>query len=164
MFRPAALLQETQKVTLMKRKALAFILIIVIALSAATWLVYNQISELQNQKNAPKAKIIAFTADMSWRGPVVGVIMDITFNVTVQNIGTNDINGANITVERITADNDSSICSYYTENLTVLHPRETYQAEAFIFTDVSHFYEVTGSNFIASLKLNDTVLDERKLF
>jgi regulator of replication initiation timing len=32
-----------------KRKALAFILIMVIALSVASWLVYDQISELQNQ-------------------------------------------------------------------------------------------------------------------
>jgi hypothetical protein len=32
-----------------KRKALALILIIVIALSVASWLVYNQVSELQNQ-------------------------------------------------------------------------------------------------------------------
>jgi hypothetical protein len=148
----------------MKRTALALILIIVIVLSVASWLVYYQISEPQNQNNTPKAKITAFTADMSWRGPVVGVTMDITFNVTVQNIGTNDINGTNITVERITADNDSSICSYYIENLTVLHPGETCQIKAFIFTDVSHFYEVTSSNFLACLKGNGTVLDERKLF
>jgi cell division protein FtsB len=36
-------------VTLMKRKALAFILIIVIALSVVAWLVHNQISDLQSQ-------------------------------------------------------------------------------------------------------------------
>ena len=35
--------------TTIKRKALAFILIIVIALSVASWLVYNQINKLQNQ-------------------------------------------------------------------------------------------------------------------
>jgi cell division protein FtsL len=45
----AGLLQETQKVIHIKRKAIALILIIVIALSVASWLVYNQISELQNQ-------------------------------------------------------------------------------------------------------------------
>ena len=33
----------------MKRKALAVILIIVIALSVASWLVYNQIGKMQNQ-------------------------------------------------------------------------------------------------------------------
>ncbi len=36
---------------LMKRKALALILIIVIALSIATWLVYNKISELESQNS-----------------------------------------------------------------------------------------------------------------
>ena len=34
---------------LMKRKALAFVLVIVIVLSGASWLVYNEVSELQNQ-------------------------------------------------------------------------------------------------------------------
>jgi uncharacterized membrane protein (DUF106 family) len=40
----------------MKRKALAFILIIVIVLSSSSWLVYNQIIELQNQIAALQAK------------------------------------------------------------------------------------------------------------
>lgn len=42
--------------TIVKRKALALLLIIVIALSVATWLVYNQISELQNQISEQEAQ------------------------------------------------------------------------------------------------------------
>ena len=41
---------------LMKRKALAFILIIVIVLSSSSWLVYNQFIELQNQIAELQAK------------------------------------------------------------------------------------------------------------
>jgi predicted PurR-regulated permease PerM len=40
----------------MKRKALTVILIIVIALSVASWLVYNQISKLQNQISELRAQ------------------------------------------------------------------------------------------------------------
>jgi hypothetical protein len=58
------------------------------------------------------SKITTITADMSWNNPV-GVTIALIFNVTVQNIGTNDIGGANITVERITNENDSQICEYY---------------------------------------------------
>jgi hypothetical protein len=43
-------------VTHVKRKAIALILIIIIALSAASWLVYNQISDLQNQITELKAQ------------------------------------------------------------------------------------------------------------
>jgi FtsZ-binding cell division protein ZapB len=43
-------------VTHVKRKALALILIIVIALSVASWLVYSQISDLQNQISELKAQ------------------------------------------------------------------------------------------------------------
>jgi septal ring factor EnvC (AmiA/AmiB activator) len=40
----------------MKRKALAFILLVIFAISAAAWLVYNQVSELQNQISELKAQ------------------------------------------------------------------------------------------------------------
>lgn len=41
---------------ILKRKVLALILIIAIAMSVASWLVYNQISELQNQISELKAQ------------------------------------------------------------------------------------------------------------
>jgi hypothetical protein len=82
----------------MKRTALALTLIIVITISVIAWYFLIQTNN--------KAKIIAFTADMSWNNPV-GVTMAITFNITVQNTGTNDIDDINIKLERITNENDS---------------------------------------------------------
>jgi hypothetical protein len=41
---------------LVKRKALAFMLIVIFAISAAAWLVYNQVSEMQNQISELKAQ------------------------------------------------------------------------------------------------------------
>jgi hypothetical protein len=148
----------------MKRTALALTLIIVIAILVIASYFLPQTNTTIPQTNKAEAKITAFTADLSWHGAVVGVTIDMTFNVTVQNVGTIEVNGANITVERISADNDSSICSHYTEELSVLHPGETRQIGAYIFTDVNHFGEVTTSNFLAILSVNGTVLDERRLF
>jgi hypothetical protein len=124
--------------------------------------------------NTNKVKITAFTADMSWNIPV-GVTMAITFNVTVQNIGTNDIDGVNITLERIINKTESLIGSYFYSNenstyfyengnLGVLHSGEIRKIRVDFFTSLDHYAEVTSSNFLASLKWNGTVLDERKLF
>jgi hypothetical protein len=79
-------------------------------------------------------------------------------------MGTTDISGANITVERITDLNDSPICSYGNVNLGILHLNEIREVKSIILTDISHFGEVTSSNFEASVIVNGTVLDERTLF
>jgi hypothetical protein len=64
----------------------------------------------------------------------------------------------------MSANNEDPICSTFTEKLSILTPEETRQLSAYIFTDVNHFGEVTSSNFLATLSVNGTVLDERKLF
>ena len=54
----------------------------------------------QNSPPIISARIASFTVDTSWNNPV-GVTMAITFNVTVCNNGTVDINGGNLTVQRV---------------------------------------------------------------
>lgn len=123
------------------------------------------ISSLNNntQSNFPqtstKAKITDFVADMSFIGPDAGLATHVTLNITVKNTGTSDINGANITVNRIVSINDSSICSYYytEEKLGTLHPGEAHQTTVYIITNIINFSEVASSNYLATLEVNNTV-------
>ena len=126
----------------------------------------NQTSLLQDQINkfSVQANITAFTADMSWYNPV-GVTMVVFFDFTVQNTGTIDISNATLEVQRITNGTDSFITyDYINGNEITLHPNETRQIRVGVFTNLDHYTEVINSSFIASIKLNGNILDERKLF
>lgn len=121
------------------------------------------ISSLKNNtQTSIKAEITDFVGDMSFIGPDAGLATHVTLNITVKNIGTTDISEANITVDRISSINDSSICSYYytEENLGILHPGETHQTTVYVITNIINFSEVASSNYLATLKVNDTVLDD----
>lgn len=111
-----------------------------------------------------KAKIVAFTADTSFQ-PIAGLELVMSFNVTVQNIGKNDIDLANVTVQRITNGTDTLVGWVYLDNNTIdLRFNETKLIRTTLLVSLDHYDEVARSNFIASIRLNETILDERKLF
>jgi FtsZ-binding cell division protein ZapB len=131
-----------------------------------TSLLQDQNHELQDRINkfSVQANITAFTADMSWYNPV-GVTMVVFFDFTVQNTGTIDISNATLEVQRITNGTDTFVTyDYINGNEITLHPNETRQIRVGVFTNLDHYTEVINSSFIASIKLNGNILDERKLF
>jgi hypothetical protein len=155
--------QTKINITFSKRKLIIVIVIVaaiamIIALLIPSW--YNS----QQHANVYKAEIVSFTADTGFY-PIVGVTMILYFNVTVQNIGKGDINSANVTVQRITNGTDTlSEYVYLDENIVTLHSGEIRLIRVTLLTSLDHYGEVASSNFIASIKLNGAVLDERKLF
>jgi hypothetical protein len=87
-----------------KRKALAFILIIVIALSIATWFVYNRISELQGQNSelqepVESVKITDFEWTSDWGPGSVGFQWGRSFNITLQNLGDSAVEGLSVDIK-----------------------------------------------------------------
>jgi opacity protein-like surface antigen len=117
----------------MKRKALAFILIVVFAVSAAAWLVYTKVSELQNQISELQAQndelqdqigelqnqntALQDKLDKIYEGPVQitefkligrwnapgGVLAAIGFNLTIHNLENRDVNGLTVEVRVLNA-------------------------------------------------------------
>ena len=181
---------------LMKRSALAFILLIVIVLSFASWLVYNQVSELQNQidklqsqnsdlheqvselqdqnnelqehlnelhkqiDNAEKVMITEFSSPTGWRNPV-GVAMDVVFNITITNTGTNDVEGLTLEIKRLNFEEDPF---NITRKLDIIHAGETTELQEFIIISMDRYFsEFYSSNFVATLKLGELALHERTL-
>lgn len=110
----------------MKRTALAFILILVIALSAATWLVHTQISELQSQNSELQdqvneledqnkelqeqlreledsiegVRILGFEWTGSGGPGAVGIQWARNFNITLQNLGNSAVEGLSVDVKQ----------------------------------------------------------------
>jgi FtsZ-binding cell division protein ZapB len=187
----------------MKRKALAFILLTIIVLSFASWLVYNQVRELQNQieelqsqnsdlheqvselqdqnnelqgqneelqeqlnelhkqiDDAEKVMITEFSSPTGWRNPV-GVAMDVIFNITIMNTGTNDVEGLTLEIKRLNFDEDPF---NITRKLDILHVGETTEIQEFIIISMDRYFsEFYSSSFVATLKLGELALHERTL-
>ena len=153
----------------MKRKATAITLIIVISLLVVAWLfILHTNNGIPQNNEAVQAKITAFTVNWGGLPPIVGVTMYVSFNLTVQNTGTEDLYGLNITVERIANDSESQYYYwwYYHNGTFALRATESAQIRVELFPDLGSWRQMIDShqNFLATLSVNGTVLDERKLF
>jgi type II secretory pathway pseudopilin PulG len=174
---------------LMKRIALALVLIAITILSIAAWFVQSQIGEFQKQvielqdknnelqeqneelqeqinelqkqiDNAAKVMIIEFSSPTGWRNPV-GMAMDSIFNVTIMNTGLNDVEGLTLEIKRLNFDEDPY---NITRKLDILHSGETTEIQEFIIIGMDlYFDEFYYSSFIATLKLGGLVLHMRTL-
>ena len=137
------------------------IAILVIGLLASIW-------QQPYPQKITKAKIIDFTVDWGSLPPIVGVTMVISFNITVQNIGTENISNLNVDVKMLSNETNTNIeeyLYYYEQNFT-LDSGQTTSTKIDFFVDLNAQQQMINShqNFLATLTSNGTVLDERKLF
>ena len=78
-----------------KRTAVAAFLVVLILASATTWFFFNQINT-PDQIN--KVRITAFSVDPEgWKNPV-GLLLTCSFNITLQNMGINDVQEVKLSV------------------------------------------------------------------
>jgi hypothetical protein len=167
----------------MKRKALALILIIVIALSVASWLVYNQISDLQNQIGELRTQndeledqigklqnqnsllqdrlietyraspVHIISVKMIGWTPIGGLTIGSRVNVTVQNNGSADISGLTLTVRLV--NNNTEIGRGYAQQIDWLRAGMSREFSGNIFYGLGSSFEIESR-----VKLGDVVLDE----
>lgn len=155
-----------------KRKALAIVLIAIVALSLATWFIYSQIRELQNQidelqahhRNVDVARIVTVSNNTQWGNPV-GMAMESWFTVTVRNDGSNTIEGLtlNLTISGVS----DEIYDWWTSApIGTIQSGKTSEAQISIIL-LNNGYEnidnVVGHNAVIQLILNDKILDTSTL-
>ena len=135
------------------------IVILVIALFAFYW------NTSQFPKETVEAKITDFSADLGWY-PIAGVTMIVFFNVTIQNVGNQNISGVQVTVQRLNADNISLVSGNYTmANVGEVNSGETHLVKLDYLFGLDRYNEYAHSNYIAVLSINgSTVLDEKRLY
>ena len=168
---------------LMKRKTLAFVLIVVIALSVASWLVYNQISDLQNQISELKSQndeledqigrlqnqnsvlqdrlnetygaspVHIASVKMIGWSPIGGLTIASKVNVTVQNHGFTDLSGLALTVRLV--NNNTEVGNGYVQQIDGLRAGESREFSGNIFYGLGSSFQIESR-----LKLGDVVLDE----
>ncbi len=112
---------------------------------------------LSNQTN--DVEITAFSAQAYWN-PVGGVLVGYPFNVTIQNIGVNDVSGVTLMVIMLIGDSD---LGRYSKHLDTLISGEMRVMRGEITKVLSQGVNPDWTICVATLMLGDTVLDERKL-
>ena len=161
----------------MKRKALAIILITVIALSIAAWVIYNQISNLQSQISGLQAqndelqdqieeqlsgnytrvniRITAVDVGEDWH-PMVGMVMLTYVNVTVRNNDAYAVRGLTVAAKWIspTGQVSETPSDAY---IDLLQAGESREIETHLLWALD---PVGNSTCVFTVKLNGFVLDE----
>lgn len=167
----------------MKKNPLALLPIIVIALSVASWLVYNKISDLQNQISELKSQ----NADLQDQigilqhqnsvlldrlnetyvaspvhitsvkkigwTPLGGLTIGSKVNVTVQNDGFTDLSGLTLTVRLV--NNNTEVGHGYFQQIDRLRAAESREFSGNILYGLGSSFQIESR-----VKLGDVVLDE----
>jgi len=153
----------------MKRTTLAIFLISIIALSISTWIIYNQYIKL-NQINSPNFKITAFSMDKAWEYPV-GLILDCWFNITLHNMGVNDVDELKLLVQMFVNDSKIEVINSIhgvSDNGSITKPllaNEVREIRGELLSSVKFIGNIgghpNGASYVAKVMIGDNVLDER---
>jgi hypothetical protein len=127
----------------------------------------NQINNLQTQLNNSQAPAYNVTVTAitwgSWTNPV-GVGFAKTFNVTIKNVGTANIGGITSAFKIVTEGRDVSdkfeISIYEPQQMGVLHIQESGTITAIVTTALNVPVDLSKSDFVATIMLDEVVLDE----
>ena len=156
--------------TLMKRKALALVLIIVIALTVASWLVYSKIAELESQnrelqeqlkelqEQIESVKITEFEWESGFNYLGALTLVNVA-NVTVQNSGAKNISGVTLTVRLVYNGSELGYSKGFTEKIAALHAGESLEISGWVRSGLGN--RPNGTECISTLMWGKVVLDER---
>jgi hypothetical protein len=151
----------------MIRRALTFVLIIVIALSVASWLVYNQtVNQVENPTY--NVKITDFEWTNNWGSGPVGLMWGGPFNVTLHNLGNMDIEGLTVEVKLLANNSEIRSETYsdgYNTNVTFeLHAGEIREFEGVFMSTLDELTKAQGeTTYRVICMVNSTILDELTL-
>jgi hypothetical protein len=149
----------------MRNRNIIAIATIILALALVELLFLSGHTILTDKVIIPPARITSFVADMSWYNPV-GVTMGIFFNITVQNTENHSLENVSVSLHRLSDHNiitNDSLCDYdyfdFDGNNFALKANESRVVRVVLFTDLEHLREVSDSNYVAIVKVNNEVVD-----
>ncbi len=153
----------------MKRTTIAIVLISIIALPIFTWIIYNQYIK-PNQINSTNVKITAFSMDKAWEN-TVGLILECRFNITVHNMGVNDVNELKLLVQMFVNDSKIELINNiqgFSDNGSITKPllaNEVKEIKGELLSSVKFVSTIgghpNGALYVAKVMIGDSVLDER---
>ena len=128
----------------------------------------NQENLNNNRRDSIKANITSFSVSkVGWLTPNIGVGIEFlsVFNVTVQNFGEKELDGLNITIQKLTIDNESQDYTYtYVNSSFSLQAGESAQLRVNLETDhIDRIFD-NHENFKVTLYQESIIIDQRKLY
>ena len=154
------------------RIALTVVLIVIVALAVSTWITYDPNGKLQNQTDTHDVKITAFSMDKGWENPG-GLLLTCWFNITLSNMGFNDVDGLKLWVQMFVNDSEVDVVNdirgvydngSIIDALRAGEVREV-RGELMYSLHVGGAIDTIGGHpigaaYVAKVTLDDVVLDE----
>ena len=152
---------------LIKGKALAALLIGIIAIAGATWLILSQ-TENQLENQTYDVKITDFKWTSNWGSGPVGLMWGGSFNVTLHNLGNMDVEGLTVEVKLLANNSEIGSETYfdgYNTNVTFgLHAGAIREFDGVFMSSLDELDKAQGERtFRVICMLNSTILDELTL-
>ena len=138
---------------------IAILLVLAIAFSIASWIIYSQINQAQDLTN--KVRISNF----SWRSGIdsapgwEGIILRNMVNITIQNSGLNNVSGLTLTVKVVYDGNEVIHSEGFSKNIDVLPAGVSLKISEYVYSYVS--FRPEGAECISTLLQGNIVLDNR---
>jgi hypothetical protein len=153
--------------TISKRTLIVLLLISIITISIASFFLMQQSDNANHLNN--KVKIKMFSVGESWENPG-GLEVTLPFNIILQNMGANDLEGLRIEVEMFENGSSIQVETFFSEveqfNGT-LNTGEVREIKGLIGTTIdatSIMFPIGGTSetftYLAKVILDDIVLDE----
>ena len=136
------------------RKAL--IVISILIFSIASWVVYDHIVNFQHP--TVNVKISEFEWESGFT-PYIGLTLVNTVNVTIQNVGSNDVSNLSLTVRLLYNDSELANSRGFTKRIEMLHAQESLTISEWVFSYLG--IRPVGAKCVTTLMKDQVVLDER---
>jgi len=149
-----------------KKILIGLVLISIITITVVSLFLTQQIG---NANNTNKVKIKAFSVGKSWENPG-GLEVTLPFNITLQNMGANDLEGLSIEVKMFENGSSVNVETFFGENGQfngTLRAGEVMEIKGLIGTTInatSIMFPIGGTSetftYSAKVILDEAVLDE----
>ena len=140
-----------------------------IIITMVSFFLTQQFANSNYLNDTDKVKIKTFSVGDSWENPG-GLEVTLPFNLTIQNSGTNDLQGLKIVVEMFESGSSVRVETFFGEDERfngTLCAGEAREIKGFIGTTIgatSAMFPIGGTSetftYLAKVTLNDVVLDE----
>jgi len=145
----------------LKKTALAIILLSLIALSFATWLILNQMAN-QAENQIAHVKIADFKWTSDWGPGTVGILWCRSFNITLNNIGNQDLEGIKVEVKFLANNTELWTSTWFHERGTSVkspdYPNMTFELKA------GEICELLGTFYTKLTELDKTQGEKTLMF
>ena len=140
----------------LKRNALALVLILIVCFSISIWFFYHQFGKPQEPVVGAEIEEFEWVSGFT---PYIGLTLVNTVNLTVKNTGSSDISGLVLSVKLVYNGTELEFSQGFTEQIELLKSGEKLEISKWVFSYLGK--RPKGTECVSALMMGEVILDER---